>query len=57
MQFKELEYVIMDEDMGYVAILELESEEFYNYWMDVADPRGKYLQELELHIMTGGGYY
>lgn len=30
---------------------------WHAYWMDVADPRGKYLQDLELHLMTGGGWY
>jgi hypothetical protein len=29
----------------------------YEYWMDVTDPRGKYLSEYEDFIMSGGGWY
>ena len=30
---------------------------FHKYWMDVADPRGKYLAEREDYLMSGGNYY
>lgn len=29
----------------------------YSYWMDIVDPRGKYLQEFEDYRMSGGGVY
>jgi hypothetical protein len=30
---------------------------FHKYWMDVADPRGKYDAERQDFLMSGGGYY
>ena len=30
---------------------------FHKYWMDVADPRGKYLAERQDYLMSGGNYY
>lgn len=30
---------------------------FHEYWMNVADPRGRYLAEREDFIMSGGGVY
>lgn len=41
----------------WIEIEDFDLDKWHKYWMDVADPRGKYLQELELHWMTGGGYY
>lgn len=41
----------------WLEIEDFDLDKWFGYWMDVADPRGKYLQDLELHLMTGGGYY
>ncbi len=40
-----------------IKIDDFNIDRWHNYWMDVADPRGKYLQDLELYRMTGGGDY
>ena len=51
---EEIEKITLEvKDLEY----DFDIDKWFNYWMDVADPRGKYLQDLELHLMTGGGWY
>lgn len=48
-----MEWIKIREEQIYTA----DDEDFYRYWMDVADPRETYLQEFEDYRMCGGGLY